>query len=235
MVPMNPGQPLDRPYSVRIRFRKVGQLQYISHLDLIRTMGRVLARAGAPLWYSEGYNPRPKMVFALPLSVGVESKCEFLDVRLNRAVDCAALRQNLCRNMTEEMQVTEVYLPETSFSEIGFARYDLRIVTADGNETLAQELVDTLQLPELPVMKRGKAGDHEVNIRPLICEISGKTEGDAILLSAVLKADSENYLNPEFLIHVLRERCGILRNEPRGEGYSICRTEVYDRDMSPFR
>ena len=42
---------LCEPRYVRFKFRKVGNLQYISHLDLQKTMGRVLIRAKAPLWY----------------------------------------------------------------------------------------------------------------------------------------------------------------------------------------
>jgi radical SAM-linked protein len=67
---------------VRVKFKKVGNLQYISHLDLVRTMHKVIVRARLPLWYTEGFNPKPKMIFAAPLSIGTESVCEFVDIRL---------------------------------------------------------------------------------------------------------------------------------------------------------
>ena len=75
---------LPEPRPIRVKFRKVGDLQYISHLDLQRTFSRVLVRAGLPLWYTQGFNPHIKMVFGLPLPVGCESECEFLDLRLAR-------------------------------------------------------------------------------------------------------------------------------------------------------
>ena len=68
---------------IRFRMKKMGSLQYISHLDLVRTMHKVIVRAKLPLWYTEGFNPKPKMVFAAPLSIGTESECEFMDIRLN--------------------------------------------------------------------------------------------------------------------------------------------------------
>ena len=55
---------------LRAKFARTGGIVYIGHLDLMRTFERVCRRAGFPLLYSQGYNPRPNMVFALPLGVG---------------------------------------------------------------------------------------------------------------------------------------------------------------------
>ena len=57
---------------MRLRFEKTGRAIYISHLDMMRTMQRVFARAGLELKYSEGFNPHPQISIALPLSVGTE-------------------------------------------------------------------------------------------------------------------------------------------------------------------
>ena len=76
------------PYiTLRFKFYKKGALQYISHLDLVRTMHKIIVRAGFPLWYTEGFNPKPKLIFGAPLSIGCESNCEFLDVRLMKKID----------------------------------------------------------------------------------------------------------------------------------------------------
>ena len=74
---------------LRFKFIKRGSLQYISHLDLVRTMHKVIVRAKLPLWYTEGFNPKPKMIFAAPLSIGTESECEFMDLRMNEYIDPA--------------------------------------------------------------------------------------------------------------------------------------------------
>lgn len=66
-------------YNLRVRFHKTGRAQYISHLDLGRTMRTAINRAEIPVKYSEGFNPHPKMSFALTLSVGTESVCEFME------------------------------------------------------------------------------------------------------------------------------------------------------------
>ena len=67
---------------VRLRFSKTGQAKYISHLDTNRVFSRAFARAKINLWYTQGFNPRPYMSFSLPLSLGVESYCENVDIRI---------------------------------------------------------------------------------------------------------------------------------------------------------
>ena len=74
------------PKAVRLKFCKIGKLQYISHLDLQRTFNRILVRACIPVWYTQGFNPHIKLVFSTPLSVGSESLCEYLDIKLAREI-----------------------------------------------------------------------------------------------------------------------------------------------------
>ena len=67
----------------RLLFEKTGNAVWISHLDLMRLFQRAFKRAGLPLTHSGGFTPRPQVSIALPLSVGVESKCELLDFDLD--------------------------------------------------------------------------------------------------------------------------------------------------------
>ena len=105
---------------VRIKFSKVGDLMYISHLDLARTMQRIILRSGIDIWYSEGFNPQPKMVFAVPLPTGVESNCELLDIKLNSYMSNEEIKNRLNDNLPEQMRVLEVYNPEVKFKEISY-------------------------------------------------------------------------------------------------------------------
>ncbi|HLY66579.1 MAG TPA: TIGR03936 family radical SAM-associated protein [Chloroflexota bacterium] len=64
----------------RLTFSKGEPVRYISHLDLMRTWERTLRRAAVKLAHSQGFNPRPRLVFAAPLPVGVTSDAEIVDV-----------------------------------------------------------------------------------------------------------------------------------------------------------
>lgn len=62
-----------------IKFTKVNDMKYISHIDLIRYFERLFIRADIPITYTQGFNPHPKFRFSLALPLGVESISEYLD------------------------------------------------------------------------------------------------------------------------------------------------------------
>ena len=68
---------------LRFRFEKTGRAKYISHLDLMRTFQRAFLRAGIDVKHTEGFNPHPYISIVLPLSLGSESLCEYLDAEIN--------------------------------------------------------------------------------------------------------------------------------------------------------
>ena len=222
--------------TLRIKFRKGGKLQYISHLDLVRTMHKIIIRAKLPIWYTEGFNPKPKMVFAAPLSIGTESYAEFMDVRLTERMDTEEAIRALNANMTDEMQVLEAYYPETKFTEMRWLSYTLKIKTDNADKALAEACDKALNDEKIEVLKNTKSGEALVDIRPLIRSASAVLDGEYIRISAVLSSDPSTFLNPEYVIKALREKVGILANpDLTQEGYSILRERAYFENMTEFR
>ena len=206
------------PETIRIKFQKVGSLQFISHLDLLRTMNKVFKRAGVPLWYSEGFNPHPKLVFALTVSVGAESICELLDVRITEHLYPAETLERLNRELTEELKVLEVYYPTSKFSDIRSAAYHL---TFDRDITGAEA---SFRVPCI-VTKQTKSGEAQIDISPLVLEMA--VEGNCA--DVVLSAEPQSYLNPEFVAKTVAAQYGVA-------DYSILRTAIFGEDRSvPFR
>ena len=68
--------------TVRLFYKKSGRAKYVSHLDTMRAMTRLLRRAQLPAWYTEGFNPHLYITFAMPLSLGFSSDYELADIRL---------------------------------------------------------------------------------------------------------------------------------------------------------
>ena len=214
--------------AVRIRFEKTGKLQYISHLDLHRTFCRLLVRCGVPVWYSEGFTPHPRLVFATPLSVGAESVCEYMDVFVNGTadtVDTDVIRWKLRDTGIDGLVITDVYIPSTKFSTITHSDYTIRIKTSGADEALAKKCADALSVSPLVVLKRTKSGERDVDISPQIANAYVSFKDGEIVIEARLTADSANFLNPEYLVKVLKEKCSILSDEANDE-YSIMRTAV---------
>ncbi len=228
---------LEQPRTVRLQFRKVGNLQYISHLDLQRTFIRVINRACIPVWYTKGFNPHAKLVFSTPLSVGAQSEYEFLDLRVDRDMPPEEIMARLNRELTDELCITDAYLPKTDFSSIAWASYEIEIHTAGASAELAEAMVQTLTTSPLNLTKRTKSGEKEVDIVPLIRSVSAvfdPTTGN-ICLSAVLRALSTEFLNPEMLITGLKQKNEILGGNPAEEWYTILRTGVMTENGELFR
>ena len=223
---------LPAPRTVRVKFRKVGNLQYISHLDLQRTISRVLIRAGIPTWYTKGFNPHAKITFGLPLSVGAESVCEYLDVRIERDMGNREIKQRLNEALTDELCVLDVYTaPDgSSFSDIVWAKYDIRIRAGGLDSSLAEQVQTYLTTSPLMVDKKSKSGIRQVDITALTRSLRAYVENGELRIDTTLCVSGADYLNPEYLIAALRTRFGILPEGDASCEYSILRTSVYLAD-----
>ncbi len=224
------------PLNLRFKFKKVGNLQYISHLDLVRTMNKIIVRAKLPLWYTEGFNPKPKMVFAAPLSVGTESVTEFVDIRLSERIDPELALKLINQNMTDEMQALACYYPERKLTELKWLSYSIAITTENASENIASACEAALTSDTVFVDKKTKNGDMKtVDIRPLIKSASAVFSDGVIRISCVLSADQSCFLNPEYIIDVLKKECGVLCSEDLlMEHYTIMRERAYLADMTEF-
>lgn len=224
------------PRTVRLKFCKVGTLQYISHLDLQRTFNRIINRACLPVWYTKGFNPHIKLVFSTPLSVGSQSVCEYLDIRIDREMSCEEIKERLNREMTGEFYITDAYTPSNDFSEIKWASYEISIATDGASDELAQKVNEALTTSPLTLVKKGKAGEREVDIIQWIRSVDAKYNPDSeeVNIATVVSASTNEYLNPEMIITGLKTKLGILSGDPTREYYDIMRTALYKADMTEF-
>ena len=112
--------------NVRVFFEKTGMTKYISHLDLMRCMTRAIKRAAIPAWYTEGFNPHLFITFALPLTLGVESLCESMDIRLTEEMGFEEVKNRLNVNLPDGIRITNVAAPVYKANDIAFAEYKIR-------------------------------------------------------------------------------------------------------------
>ena len=156
---------------VRLRFSKTGRLKYISHLDINRAMSRALKRAGIPLWYTEGFNPHPYMSFSLPLSLGVESLCESVDLRITGEITNKEIKDRLNSVLPEDLKIIDVYDDFRDNSEIVYSDYVYKFEFAD-NDLALEKIKNVLSSDEILALKKGKQGRKrvmkETNIKSFI-------------------------------------------------------------------
>lgn len=219
---------------VRIKFSKVGDLMYISHLDLARTMQRIILRSELDIWYSEGFNPQPKMVFAQPLATGAQSVCELLDIKLNSFMECEEIKERLNRNFPTQMRVLEVYNPETKVKEISFTEYKIDLYSEKIDKS-TKESVEKLFSGECLLDKKTKSGVKEINVCDYIKEISVSVDGNHLAISTILHSNAEKTLSPEILVEAMRKYLGIMTSDSVSEHYSIMRERMLNADLTEFR
>jgi radical SAM-linked protein len=224
------------PINLRVKFQKIGNLQYVSHLDLVRTMNKIIVRAELPLWYTEGFNPKPKIVFAAPLSIGTESVTEFVDIRLFEKISPEEALERINRNTTEELKALSAYYPDSKMTELKWFSYTVKIKTDSANEALAELCQKALLADKLEVEKKTKSKELVLtDIRPLIKSASAEFCNGEILIYCTLSADQSCFLNPEYVVKALKRNVGILSSGNLvNEYYSIMRNSAYFSDMREF-
>ena len=218
---------------VRIKFSKTGDLMYISHLDLQKTMQRIITRAGIDIWYSEGFNPQPKIVFAVPLPVGVESNCELFDIKINSYMSNEEIKERLEKSFPTQMKVISVYNPEQKFKNIGYIDYTISLNSPKISESTAEEILK-LFASECVITKKTKSGEKQVDISPFVKQLEVSNTENGVELHTILSADSENYLNPELFVEAIRQNLNIIDKDSIMESYSIMRNKMLDFDLKEF-
>ena len=107
--------------------------------------------------------------------------------------------------------------------------------TVGDAQTITESINKTLDSEELPILKKTKSGEAVVDIKPLIRSAYAKVASDKIMISCILSADPSAFLNPEYIIKLLKDKCGILSSgKLLDETYAITRTNAYRENMSFF-
>ena len=189
--------------NVRVWFVKTKSAKYVSHLDLLRCMTRVLKISKLPVWHTEGYNPRIYMTFAMPLSLGFSGEREIMDIRLNEDVPFDKICDVLHAKLPEDIYVTEASEPKMKLEEIGFANYQIDIESKDSGKIKAK-IHEMLDRENLTVIKHGKKGDKEVDIKPHFSDMKIEQINENLLRILVcLPCSVSGGINPNLFINLL--------------------------------
>lgn len=218
----------------RILFEKKGNAVWISHLDLMRLFQRAFKRAGLPLTHTQGFNPRPSVSIALPLSVGVESSCELLDFDLDGdKVANRIIRGKLNDYLVPGIRVIKVYDNMQKIKNLAYLdtvvtlEYDWG-VPADG----AERIRTLFAQDEVLVEKKTKSGGiQDQNIIPMIKSME-VTQPDEHTLELHARVCCQNpTLNP------MQLHAAIVRHLPdlAPDFAKSQRIEIYDTDGNIFR
>jgi radical SAM-linked protein len=157
---------------LRLRFSKGERLKYISHLDLARTWERAFRRAGLPVAYSQGYNPRPRYQLAAALPVGVTGRSEYLDLWLTDALEPGDLQARLQPCLPPGLEVLHVEVTDLRGpalqSQTRAAEYRAVVRNQEPTEAVASRVGSLLDARSLLRQRQHKGKLQTYDLRPLI-------------------------------------------------------------------
>jgi radical SAM-linked protein len=160
-----------------VRFGKTGQAIYHSHHDMIRFWERAVKRAELPLRLTQGFNPRPRIIFPHTLGLGISSRHEEVELELCAAMDNAEILDRLTRACggTVEIIDAQTLPPVKKSRQVTATSYRIEGWSGAAVEQLPWVVAAILAMPEIMV-ERGAPGDRRrLDIRGYVAGL--RTDG----------------------------------------------------------
>ena len=218
----------------RLLFEKTGNSIWISHLDLMRVFQRAFKRAGLPLTHTKGFNPRPSVSIALPLSLGIESRCELLDFDLEGdPVPMEEIRDKLNAALISGVNVLDVYEYGRKIRHLALLDCILTLEYDNGiPQGAAGEIEELLHREEVSVEKKSKSqGLIQQNIIPMIKKLEVAEKSPQELELRGLICCQNPTLNPMQLPAAIEKYLPELKSD-----FVRCaRLEIFDGEETIFR
>ena len=217
----------------RILFEKTGNAVYISHLDLMRMFQRAFKRAGLNLKHTQGFSPRAMVSIALPLSVGVESRCEILDYELvDQELPFDEIKDRLNRALPAGVKVLGVYDSLRKPRDLTHLDVAIRLEYDNGVPEGTMDAIRELFAREsVIVTKRGKNGSVEQDIISMISQLDvSAVSHQELELTARICAQNPS-LNPQQMVTAIENELP----QCRPDFTRIFRREVFDSQGVIFR
>ena len=188
---------------IQIKFTKQGALRYTGHLDLHRLWERAARRAELPLAYSQGFHPQPKMSIAAALPLGFSSRCEVLDMRLERDIPVDGLRDKLQATLPTGIQVLTIEQTDDRGpalqTQVLSAEYEVHLREEVDGSDLKRKVDSVMEAESIIRTRRGK----EYDLRPLILSLDCDVQGEYPILHMLLAAKEGATGRPEEVLDTL--------------------------------
>jgi radical SAM-linked protein len=161
----------------RIRFRKAGDLRLVSHHDLMRCFERMLRRAALPFHSTEGFNPKPRLVFALSLPLGVVGCEEVVELELDEELSPEEIHARLAGQTPIGLDVLTVRrVPPKTTAQVRLLTYRLA-VPSDRRGGVPERIAALLAAPECWI-ERVRSENRRLDLRSSVVDV--RLTGDAI-------------------------------------------------------
>lgn len=196
-----------------IKFTKEANIKFISHLDVMRTIQKNIRRAHLPIEYSQGFNPHMATSIAQPLSVGVYSSGEYMDMVLTTEMNEEEIIKRLNETAPSGIKyISALAIPYVegqkkvpqAMAMIDAARYIIKIKYNDVQNT-ENEINKLLEKDEWNTIKKSKKGEKEVDIKTFVKEFSFWIKDEYLVINTLISTGSREHLSADLLVRYIQE------------------------------
>lgn len=211
------------------KFNKLGEMRFISHLDVQRLFRRALRRGKIELIYSQGYNPHPKISLVQPLSLGFESISDYFEIETLKEQNISSMLSTLNEALPDGVMFTAAKKLENTSknlsSFVDFAEYKA-FVPYEKTVNAKQNVEHFIAQNEIIINKRSKKTKQmtKVDVKNYVHSMqmtSSNEEG--IYLHMVLRSASNESLNP---LHLIESFCEFCSENYLKEGCLVIRQDL---------
>ncbi len=216
---------------LRMEFEKGPDVAFISHLELMKVFAQAIRRAGIPVAWSEGFNPRPKLSFSSAIATGMTSRRECMDLELTEDRPAGQVMESLNRMLPPGLTVHRARLLEGKTKSLmalmQFSDYRVHLAVDEPlpADRLAQAVRRFLERPEVMWTVHSPRGTRIKDLRPGILRLEACADGRELVLDWTLKAGSEGNIRPEHATGAFLDSAGIGGQGP----LKLDKTAVYGR------
>jgi radical SAM-linked protein len=156
---------------IRLKFRKVGEMRFLSHLELVHLFYRASKRADLPLCFSEGFHPMPRIIFATALPVGMESLMEIVDIECEGKITPPEVLERLNQTLPPGVEIMEAEEVPLFFHLSSLSHSSAYWIPLDhllSEEEAISKIKKAFDAREFFVHQERDGKKRSVNVRPLI-------------------------------------------------------------------
>ena len=214
-----------------IKYTKDSEIKFVAHLDLMRTIQKVIKRSDLPIEYSKGFNPHMAVSIAQPLPVGVHSNGEYMDIVLSAELEEKYIMDKMNENTPRGIKILDVVkvIPiegkkkSQAMAIIDAAKYTIKLKCTE-----VQDVEKTLQsicsASEWNIIKKSKNGEKMINIKPLVHTFDYVIDDVVLCISVLISCGSRDNLSAGLLADYMKENIESINKETF---IDITREEMY--------
>ncbi len=214
---------------VRLKFSKLGAVKFIGHLDIMRCFQKIFRQANIPLAYTGGFSPRQVFSIAAPLSVGVTSEGEYLDLELESPMVLSKIIEQVNACCPKGLVIlSAIEIDDTEPAAMASVSASKYVIEQNGLVITTEQITEFAKQETIMIRKKSKKGTmSDLDIKPGIYSVTVKDTLDEHKIIMTLATGSVFNIKPDTFLQAFCDYLGVVYNP---FDFKVHREELYHSD-----